>query len=156
MQHQVVSYRQSMDFMLFDKVRRLNLPLRDFAIFGSGPLAIRGIIPACNDLDILCRRKAWEIVRSMGKVEFLSEYNVTVASMCEHTLTFGTVWGIGDFDVDELIDTAEIISGLPFVQLEHVIRYKKIRLSEKDLLHLDAIAALCQTNQQALVDNKFQ
>jgi hypothetical protein len=92
----------------------------------------------------------------MGKVEFLPEYNVTVASMCEPTLTFGTVWGIGDFDVDELIDTAEIISGLPFVQLEHVIRYKKIRFSEKDLLHLDAIAALCQTDRQALVDNKFQ
>jgi len=50
-------------------------------------------------------------------------------------------WGIGDFDVDELIDTAEMIDSLPFVRLEHVISYKKIRSSGKDLLHLSALEA---------------
>lgn len=130
-----------MDITLFDRVRRLSLPRQDFAIFGSGPLAIRGIIPACNDLDILCRRKALDIVHSMGKVEFLPEYDVTIVSMFKGALTFGTEWGIGDFDVDELIDTAEIIHELPFVRLKHVICYKKIRSSEKDLAHLDALAA---------------
>ena len=54
-------------------------------------------------------------------------------------VTFGTKWGIGNFDVEELIDTAEIIDALPFVRLEHVIRYKQIRSSAKDLLHLDAL-----------------
>jgi hypothetical protein len=141
-----------MDVMLFEQIRRLRLPLGDYAIFGSAPLAIRGIIPACSDLDILCRRKAWEIVRSIGKAEFLPEYDVNVVSMCEHALTFGTVWGIGDFDVDELIDTAEIISGLPFVQLEHVILYKKIRSSEKDVLHLNALAALGHIKWETLID----
>ena len=145
-----------MSLILFDQIRRLNLPPGDFAIFGSGPLAIRGIIPVCNDLDVLCRRKAWEIVRSMGKIEFLPEYDVTVVTMCEHSLTFGTEWGIGDFDIDQLIDTADIINELPFVQLEHVIRYKKMRFSEKDVQHLNALAALGQTNRQTLVDNKLQ
>jgi len=143
-----------MDVMLFDQIRRLSLPLGDYAIFGSGPLAIRGIIPACNDLDILCRRQAWEIVRSMGKPEFLPEYDVTVVTMSEHALTFGTVWGIGDFDVDELIDTAEIISELPFVKLEHVICYKKIRSSEKDVLHLNALAASGHTNRETLTKTR--
>jgi hypothetical protein len=129
-----------MNVMLFDQVRRLDLPLGDYAIFGSGPLAIRGIIPACNDVDILCRRKVWEIARSMGKIEFLPEYGVTVVTMSDGAVTFGTQWGIGNFDVDELIETAETIGELPFVRLEYVVRYKNIRSSTKDLLHLNALA----------------
>ena len=61
--------------------------------------------------------------------------------MLDGALTFGTRWGIGDFDVGELIATAEIIEDLPFVQLEHVVAYKKIRASERDLVHLKALAA---------------
>lgn len=53
----------------------------------------------------------------------------------------GPKWGIGDFNVDELIETAELIDELPFVRLEHVIRYKEIRAGSKDLRHLEALQA---------------
>ena len=39
---------------LFDLLRSLELPVGDYAIFGSGPLIVRGIIEATNDLDIIC------------------------------------------------------------------------------------------------------
>ena len=42
-------------------------------------------------------------------------------------MTFGREWGIGDFNVTELIETAEMIDSLPFVRLEYVVRYKTIR-----------------------------
>jgi hypothetical protein len=64
--------------------------------------------------------------------------------MADGALTFGTKWGIGNFDVDELIATAEVLEGLPFVRLEHVIGYKKIRSSEKDIQHLEALAKFRQ------------
>lgn len=128
-----------MDNRLFDELRRINLPTNDYAIFGSGPLAARGIIPSCNDLDILCRRAAWATVSQIGTMKFLPEYRVTVASLCDGAITFGTKWGIGNFDVDELINTAEIIDSLPFVLIEHVVTYKTIRSSAKDLLHLQAL-----------------
>jgi hypothetical protein len=102
-------------------------------------LAIRGIIPLANDVDVICREEVWNIVSQIGTVEYLPEYDVSIVSMADGALTFGTKWGIGNFDVDELIATAEIINGLPFVSLEHVICYKKIRSSEKDLLHLGAL-----------------
>ena len=38
-----------------------------------------------------------------------------------------------------MIDTAEIIDGLPFVRLEHVIAYKQIAGRPKDLQHLALI-----------------
>lgn len=126
---------------LFDRVKSLNLPVGDFAIFGSGPLIVRGIIPASNDLDIICRGQAWERVKAIGELEYLSKYDVTVVTMCGARLTFGTKWAIGEFDIDELIDGAEEIDGLPFVRLEHVTNYKEISKRPKDLRHIEALKA---------------
>ena len=130
-----------MEGMLFDQLRQLDLPQEDYAIFGSGPLAVRHVIPFCRDLDIVCRGKAWKIVQRRGRLKFLPEYDVTIATFFDEAITFGRKWGIGDFDVNELIDTAEIIDSLPFVRLDHVIAYKTIRSSAKDLMHLDALEA---------------
>ena len=89
-----------------------------------------------NDVDVICREGAWSSVRKIGRVEYLAAYDVTIVTMADGALTFGTKWGIGDFDVDHLISTADIIDDLPFVALEHVVAYKRTRLSEKDRRHL--------------------
>ena len=123
---------------LFNYVIQLGLPQDDFAIFGSGPLIVRGVIPFANDLDIICRNDAWETVRTAGRPHFLPEYDTTVVSMENGAITFGTAWGIGQFDINTLIDTAEILGGLPFVKLQYVIEYKKIRGLPKDLSHIEA------------------
>ena len=130
---------------LFDQLKGLNLPVGDFAIFGSGPLVVRGIIPASNDLDILCRRLAWKTVQEIGELEYLSDYDVTIVTMCDGRLTFGPEWGIGNFDINELIDSAEVIDGLPFVRLEHLACYKGIIKRPKDLEHLQALEAYKKT-----------
>ena len=124
---------------LFDRLRQLELPPDGYAIFGSGPLAIRKIIPSCNDLDVLCKPLVWSLVQDMGNPEYLPKYDVTIVNLPDCDITFGTRWGIGEFDVDALIDGAETIDSLPFVRLEHVIAYKTIRSSAKDLAHLDAL-----------------
>jgi hypothetical protein len=129
-----------MDATLFDLVRGLDLDVRDFAIFGSGPLAIRRIIPASSDLDVICRGDVWKAIEVKGTVEYLPAYDVSVVTMFGGKISFGTEWGIGTFDVDELIETAELIEALPFVRLEHVVRYKTIRSSVKDRAHLMALA----------------
>ena len=104
-------------------------------------MIVRGIIPASNDLDIICRGQAWERVKAIGVLEYLSKYDVTVVTMCGGRLTFGTKWAIGEFDIDELIDGAEEIDGLPFVRLEHVTSYKEISKRPKDLRHIEALRA---------------
>ena len=122
-------------------VRELQLPAHDYAIFGSGPLLARGIIDAANDIDILCRGAAWARVRQEGDIRRLDKYGLSVVEFLEGLVSFGTEWGIGSFDVDELIDTAETIDGLPFARLEHVIAYKRIADRPKDALHLRALEA---------------
>lgn len=122
----------------FRFVRDLQLPQRDFAIFGSGPLIVRNLIPFRNDLDIICRDKAWEVVQQTGQPQYLQDYDAHIVSMLNGALTFGTSWGIGQFDIDKLIDSAEILADLPFVRLQYVIEYKKIRGLPKDLSHVEA------------------
>ena len=75
----------------------------------------------------------------MGNAEYLPKYDVTIVNLPDCDITFGTSWGIGKFDIDVLIDGAETIESLPFVRLEHVIAYKTIRSSAKDLAHLAAL-----------------
>ena len=124
---------------LFDRIKSLNLPTGDFAIFGSGPLIVRRIVPVSNDLDIICRGQAWADVKAMGELEYVADYDVSIVTMLNGSLTFGNRWGIGDFDTDVLIGGAELIDGLPFVCLEHVESYKKISKRPKDLKHLEAL-----------------
>lgn len=130
-----------MSSVLFNRLRDLALPSGGYAVFGSGPLAVRGIIEACGDLDVLCKPNVWDIVLELGELEFLSDYGVSVVTLVDVPITFGTSWGIGNFDVNKLIESAEIIESLPFVSLEHVIAYKTIRRSDKDRQHLDALTS---------------
>jgi hypothetical protein len=128
--------------VLFDDLIKLDLPKDDYAVFGSGPLIVRGIIPASNDLDVVCRGAAWEKVKTIGTLQYNDDYDVEIVTLFDGRVTFGNKWGIGNFDVDDLIDGAEYIYELPFVRLEHVVEYKLIRVSAKDLSHIDALKRL--------------
>lgn len=124
---------------LLDGLRALGLPTGDYAVFGSGPLLARGWISEVEDLDVICRGEAWKRVSAAGRVSVDDRYGIELAALCDGRLTFGTRWAIGDFDVDQLIDGADIIDGIPYVSLEHVIAYKTIRGTPRDLQHLDVI-----------------
>jgi hypothetical protein len=124
---------------LFDLLRSLELPLGDYAVFGSGPLIIRGIVEATNDLDVISRGRAWEQALSRGNLVSLPDGD-EIVSCFEGAVTVGRSWAYGDFDIDELINTADVIDGIPFVRLEHVVRYKEIAARQKDLTHLGLLA----------------
>lgn len=124
---------------LFDLLRELRLPRGDYVIFGSGPLAIRGVIATAADLDVVCRGAAWEAVCALAPPKSVPPWDVELVSLHDDRLTFGTTWAVGDVDVDDLIDTAEWIDDLPFARLERVIAYKRLLLRPKDLEHLAAL-----------------
>jgi hypothetical protein len=117
----------------------MKLPRRDFAVFASGPLIVRGVIPATNDLDVVCRGAAWDKVGKIGTLQFNDGYDVEIVTICDWEVTFGNRLGRGNFDVDMLIDRAEFINGLPFVELKHVVEYKLERASDRDLRHIELL-----------------
>ena len=46
-------------------LKKINLSVGQYAVFGSGPLAVRGIRPA-NDLDLIVKDELWRELNKKG------------------------------------------------------------------------------------------
>lgn len=111
-----------------DIVKRLALPQGTFAIFGSGPMAVRGIRTA-DDIDILVKHALWQ-----GLCDTYTQF-VRPDGLCitMNGIEIADTWpGIADSMIGTMIDTADILYELPFVQLQHVLAYKKHMNRDKD------------------------
>jgi len=129
----------------FELLRAVDLPVGDYAVFGSGPLLVRGIIEDARDIDVIARGSAWERALDQGEITYLPDEDITVAAFFDGALSVGTTWAYRDVDIDDLIDTAELFDGVPFVRLEHVIAYKRTADRDKDRDHLRRIGLWMQT-----------
>ncbi len=124
---------------IFQKLIELNLDPNNYAIFGSGPMYPHHLKYELNDLDIVARGDAWEVAQKLGK-----PHNTQLHSGLEITLDNGKIqifnkWISSNWNIDNLIDTAEIIDGVRFVTLDKVLDSKRELNRTKDL---DDIATL--------------
>jgi hypothetical protein len=115
---------------LLSELENLNLPKDKYAIFGSGPICIRGLREA-NDIDIIVKDDLWDYLSTI--------YPVEKESIKTGNIEIFKNWSPWFNDVSELINTAEIINGFPFVKLDYVIEWKKAMGREKDLKDLELI-----------------
>ena len=125
---------------ILSRLMALGLPNDGWALFGSGPLLVRGWITDVGDLDVICRGDVWRSVAELGEVSHLTEFDVEVVTI-DDNITFGTRWAVGNVDANSLIAGAERIDGIPCVGLEHIVAYKRTLRRPKDLAHLDVIYA---------------
>jgi hypothetical protein len=70
-------------------------------------------------------------------LQFNDDYGVEILTLFNGPVTFGNSCEIADLDVGNLIDDAEPINELPSVTPKHVIEYKLIRESKKELRHIE-------------------
>lgn len=122
---------------LFDAVRRLELPIGKYAIFGGGQLCVREI-RECHDVDIIVDEDLWNKYKTkpewkLGKSQNGSDY------LHNGAVELYKDWKPGDWDVKELIKNAEIIGNLPFVRIKHVIKWKRIYGREGDLKDIEML-----------------
>lgn len=120
----------------------LGLPQGDWALTGTGPLLLRGWLEDVGDLDVITRGAAWDVAKGRGDIRTLSDGNQLIA--IEPGVSVGRTWPYGDASVDEMIDTAEMIEGIPCVRLEHIVTYKRILDRPKDRAHIALIEAHSQ------------
>ena len=118
---------------LLRQLDNLDLPKDQYAIFGSGPLVIRGILDS-NDLDVFVKPELWD--------ELIKRYPVK-KKFCE-TIEIGDIEITKDLspwfdDASRFIDDSEEIKGHMFVKLKHIIDFKKKMNREKDKRHIELI-----------------
>ncbi len=130
----------------FEALKKYNLPVDQYAITGSGPLGIRGL-REIGDIDIIVTQKLWD--------ELAEKYGVTVTDAVDKIVFAGEnieAFREGSFNLEEnfqdapsiaeRIAAAEMIDGLPFESLEHVLYYKRKMAREKDLNDVLTVEAL--------------
>ena len=119
-------------FNIFEKVKELNLPFGQYVVVSSGTLDALNIRPA-SDIDIavtkdlhekLRNTKEWQEHELDGKI-FLQKGIYTIIPRLD--------WEKYETTTEEAIDSALIIEGVPFMNLEELLKFKKGMNREKDM-----------------------
>lgn len=137
----------------FVLVKELNLPQGDYAITGSGPLGIRNLREV-GDIDIIVNPKLWSALAA--------EYGIEEENHVKKVIfPGGIIEALGEISfqtIDQALDKptiidriaqAEIIDGLPFESLEHVVYFKKKMGRKKDLEDIKLIQGWLEINSRA-------
>lgn len=121
----------------FAALKKYNLPLGQYAIMGSGPLGIRGL-RVINDIDIIVTPE----LRDSLAAKFGVTDNGEVRKIVFPDDDIEAFWE-GSFytrpeeegvpTTAEMIAQAEVIDGLPFQTLDHVLYFKRRMKRDKDL-----------------------
>ncbi len=122
-------------------VDALQLPLGSYAITGSGPLVIRNV-RAAHDVDVLVKRALWHAL-----CKKYTPYD-------EHHIKIGDIEIWGDFlnltpRLDEVIDSAEMIEGYPFISLQDTLLWKAFLNRPKDQADILAIRDVIKLENQS-------
>jgi hypothetical protein len=102
----------------------LNIPKEDYIIFGSGPMAIKGLLEP-SDLDVVVRENVY---REM----FGDEEPIRIGNM-----ELSYTWP--DIDIEELFNNVVWYEGYPFAHMEMVKLYKKQMNRKKDIEDLNLL-----------------
>lgn len=121
----------------FEELLKIDLPVGSYAIFGSGPLFARGLTDDIPDLDVIVTAAGWQKALSAGELGRADDGD-PVIRVGNHIEVFNG-WAPGVWNVDRLIKDAENIDGIPFLRLEDVLAWKKIRNKPKDRTHIALI-----------------
>ncbi|HEX6447492.1 MAG TPA: hypothetical protein VF053_20520 [Streptosporangiales bacterium] len=124
---------------LLDAVRGLDLPPGQYAVFGSGPIVVRGLREGA-DIDLLVTPELYARLRDTPEWtprlrsdggETLARADFDVMDRLEFPGYVG--------DVPAMIADAERIDGVPFVRLPELRRFKAALNRPKDHVDLDLI-----------------
>ena len=123
----------------FREPARLGLSLGEYAIFGSGPMAVRGLRDP-KDVDVIVTPEAWARLVALypDRVE-PHEHGLSRIQIGNVEILDG--WYPEVDSVDALVRHADVVLGVPFVQLDGVRRWKEAYDREKDRPDIELIDA---------------
>lgn len=123
---------------IFEKIKSLNLPLGQYVVVSSGVLDALGIRPA-RDIDIavlpelhkkLRKSGEWKEDERFGKIFLMKDIFECIPSL---------EWDKYPTTTEQAIASATIIEGVPFMNIEELIKFKTALGREKDFKDLELI-----------------
>lgn len=123
----------------FKLLLSLGLNRADFAVAGSGPLFARGWISDAGDVDVVARGTAWSQVCELGPVGDAPFSTVQRVLLFDGRVEVLSGWFPELWDIDRLIDDADLIEGLRFVKLDTIAKTKQLLQRPQDEQHLQIL-----------------
>ena len=139
---------------LINQLKSLDLPMEDFAVFASGPMYIHGIKELGHDLDIIARGNAWVKAIQLGSPENKHQGNGSVVALFNGNIEIFNSWTSEEWDINKLIDEAEIIDGIKWVKLEEVLKWKRQMNRPKDAEHIRLIEEYLEKIKASLLQHR--
>jgi hypothetical protein len=122
-------------------LQSLHLTVHDYVILGSAPLYAHGLISDLpNDVDAVARRSAWEAACRIAQPVRAAKGD-SVVRLFDGAVEIFDGWFGMPWNMDEIIETAEIIDGLPFARLSYIAEFKRTLNRPKDHDHIRKIEA---------------
>lgn len=126
-------------------VKELSLPDDSFVVFGSCPMALAGLREA-GDIDLLVSEAVYADLQNRG-------WKVLVKGDKDRPVTHGpfeahSSWAFSSHNpsLAQLLETATVVSGVPFASLAHVKKWKQSSGRPKDLVDIQMIDAYLVAN----------
>lgn len=117
---------------LLKKLNKINLPNDQFVVIGSGPLGVRNIRQS-QDLDLLVTSALWNKLIKVHKV--VNEYGMEKIKIDEGVEVSGNGSAFIDpniASVEEIIQSADVVEGIRYINLELLKKFKQKMSREKD------------------------
>ncbi|GMR19022.1 MAG: hypothetical protein BMS9Abin34_146 [Patescibacteria group bacterium] len=128
---------------LLRKLKGLDLPKGEFAIFGGSVMEVHGLRKA-HDLDIIVTRSLW---RKLVERFPVGKFSDGSPGIFLENIEIMRGPGFG-FDPEELVRSAEIINEIRFVRLEDLKEWKRRMGRKKDLKDIKLIEDYLEKNSR--------
>ncbi|MBP6974972.1 MAG: hypothetical protein KBB54_03470 [Candidatus Pacebacteria bacterium] len=116
---------------IIEKVKKLGLPLGQYVVISSGTLDALGIRPA-NDIDLTVLSELHEALRMSGEWKEENRYGKMFLIQEGIEINPDISWDAYPTSTEEVIRTALVIDGVPFMNLDELRKFKTALGREKD------------------------
>jgi hypothetical protein len=125
---------------IFAEVKRLNLPLGQYVVFGGGPLMAHGIRDTA-DVDLFVTPELYQVLKADGWEEKELGGPHGGLYLVSGIYEADDTWHYGDYDPtpETIIAAANMIQGVPFAPLAEVLKWKRAFGRPKDVADVELI-----------------
>ncbi len=128
---------------LIQKIKALDLPIGKYIVFGSSVMEVHGIRKA-KDIDLIVDKDVYRELKNRGwkRYWFFKRVLTCKALKKDGNEAFSHIkWKTYQVGNDELFKKAEIIDGVPFMEINEYLRYKRCLPRPKDKADVKLIEA---------------
>jgi hypothetical protein len=123
---------------LIAQLNNLKLPKGKYVVVSSGALAAHGIREA-NDLDILVTQEVFSDLAKKHQITTHSGREVIESGDLE-IMGKGSIFTEGEIaTIEEILSSADVIDGVPYINLNLLKKFKQKMGREKDLKDIELI-----------------